>query len=350
MLDIKVDLEKLNEADVRGEIIDPLLRALGYRAGSENHISREPTLRYEFFFLGRKKNSDVKIEGRPDYILEISDVGRWILEVKSPSKILDVDDFEQAQSYSLHPNVAAAIFVLTNGREFRIYAQSARGFEDFLVRIEYEQIEAAWESIYGFLSPEGFARRVPRPHFDLRLPVAHGFGPVLRLVAGLASPEEARVSIPLPEDAMRSLANMQSHMPKATCERREDGQLNLFVEFSSTVGVVQQIIAAKGLSRVQLHTQSQFLSVDRAFPTLFTSEFPYNVKAGDEQFSMTQWQLSRAPFDIDGRARIDALAYVDGERVEGRYSLRMFLHVPALGWNAEAEQVGTFQFDIVSHR
>jgi hypothetical protein len=49
--------EAMNEADIRAEIIDPLLRFLGYQSGTEFNIVREHTLRYPHKSLGRKKPS-----------------------------------------------------------------------------------------------------------------------------------------------------------------------------------------------------------------------------------------------------------------------------------------------------
>ncbi|MBU6475326.1 MAG: hypothetical protein KGQ70_05120, partial [Alphaproteobacteria bacterium] len=46
------DFSTLSEADIREEIVAPLLKSLGYRSGTENNIIREQTLRYPHISLG----------------------------------------------------------------------------------------------------------------------------------------------------------------------------------------------------------------------------------------------------------------------------------------------------------
>src|SRR6266478_1344127 len=106
----------MNEADIRAEVIDPLLRELGYQSGTENNIGRERTLRYPHKQLGRRKASDPPITGKPDYVLEIRGTGRWIVEAKPPGLDISPDDIYQAFSYAFLPEIAAGFFVLCNGR------------------------------------------------------------------------------------------------------------------------------------------------------------------------------------------------------------------------------------------
>jgi hypothetical protein len=85
----EMDFDGWSEADVREEILAPLVRKLGYRKGSENNVSRETTLRYDRNFLGRKKpKSDPKLRGHPDYICEVRGIGRWVIEAKSPLSVV----------------------------------------------------------------------------------------------------------------------------------------------------------------------------------------------------------------------------------------------------------------------
>ena len=73
MIDLPSDLTVFNEADVREEIIAPLLHHLGYRARSRTaKIIREQSLRYPRIYLGHKSPlKDPPLRGRADYILEV---------------------------------------------------------------------------------------------------------------------------------------------------------------------------------------------------------------------------------------------------------------------------------------
>ena len=46
--------DRMGEADVREEVLAPLVRSLGYRTGGEHDVIREQSLRYPKIFLGRK--------------------------------------------------------------------------------------------------------------------------------------------------------------------------------------------------------------------------------------------------------------------------------------------------------
>ena len=78
--------DELNEADVREEILAPLLRALGYRSGTDANVIREQSLRYPRIFLGRKDAAkDPELRSKADYILEVKRLVRWVIEAKAPS-------------------------------------------------------------------------------------------------------------------------------------------------------------------------------------------------------------------------------------------------------------------------
>jgi hypothetical protein len=73
--------DNMTEADVREEIVRPLLQQLGYQRGTDNNIRTEVTLRYARQFLGHKKSNDPDLVGRADYICEVISLARWVVEV-----------------------------------------------------------------------------------------------------------------------------------------------------------------------------------------------------------------------------------------------------------------------------
>jgi hypothetical protein len=343
--DREFDFSRMNEADVRAEIVDPMLRELGYQAGTEHNIAREQTLRYARAFLGRKKATDPPLRGRPDYILEVSTSGRWVIEVKPPSEELTVDDFEQAQSYSLHPNVAASIFVLTNGRELAVYASNAASPDAPLVRFIYSECAKHWPHLRALLTPAGFRRSVPPVKFDRRLPVADGYGAELKFRAGVARPTDARISLPIPEQALNMLKHVQTPLPRGSCERDENGELAIQVEFGSSTAQIDKIMERKGLKTLSLHTVDQFLSKDADCPSLFSGEIGINFQAGEESFDLNTWETVALPFSTNCYVRLDAAAHINNNRIEGIYSFRMSFAVANMA--IDAEQVGEFELELL---
>src|SRR5687768_3447727 len=74
-----INVEGMNETDVRETIVRPFIHALGYAYGTPNHIRTEYPLRYGKTFLGRKNPSkDPDLRGRADYICEVVSHGRWV--------------------------------------------------------------------------------------------------------------------------------------------------------------------------------------------------------------------------------------------------------------------------------
>jgi predicted type IV restriction endonuclease len=102
-----MNMDGMNETDVREVIVRPFLEQLGYRYGTEAHIRTEYPLRYSRAFLGRKdEKRDPNLRGRADYACEVVSHGRWVVEVKAPHKELDLEDSQQAYTYAAHPEIA----------------------------------------------------------------------------------------------------------------------------------------------------------------------------------------------------------------------------------------------------
>lgn len=342
-------LSDLSEPDVRAEIIDPFLRALGYQTGAQNNILREGQLRHEFLYLGRKKKSDPKLTGKPDYVLEVGGYGSWLLEAKGGGVALDQECYEQAKSYAVHADVAAQIFVLCNGAEFRVYRPSSRNVDEPLFRFEYAEMWERWPSIEALMSPDGFRRSVPQVQFDTRLPLASGWPAAVRIASGTAVPAHVRANMSvIPLDA---LANMTNHIARGRCERSDNGRIQARVEFVSSNAFTQQVLDRKGLSTQVMETDAEFLSSNPETPTLFRNSFEFHARQGEVLFDVMTWQPAPVPFDMSITAHTTAAAYLAGEQVVGTYSLQMSLQMPfAIPGFPEAlniEQVGDFQLDIL---
>jgi len=99
------------------DFIKPFLEVLGYRKGTDYDVSREEShpLHKPFLMIGRKRISI-------DYALIIRKKQFWLIEAKpsSPKKIEEAAIF-QAHYYSLHPEVNARYFAITNGWELKVY-------------------------------------------------------------------------------------------------------------------------------------------------------------------------------------------------------------------------------------
>ncbi|MDR0525802.1 MAG: hypothetical protein LBG90_08040, partial [Spirochaetaceae bacterium] len=68
------------EAEVRAEIIDPILKELGF---THENILREKALHSPFLKTGSTKRPVLLI---PDYLLKIGNAYAWVLDAKAPNQ------------------------------------------------------------------------------------------------------------------------------------------------------------------------------------------------------------------------------------------------------------------------
>lgn len=185
---IPLPFENLNESDIREEILAPLIRQLGYRSGTSNNVIREQSLRYPMQFLGRKDpQKDPALRGKADYILEVQQRVRWVIEAKAPEVPVGLDEIEQAWTYASHPEVRAVFFLLCNGRVLLVYRTVHGPEAPPVLSLTYEQLEQDFQVLWNLLSPEALLRDFPDVQIDVGVPIiglierskyffAHGFG------------------------------------------------------------------------------------------------------------------------------------------------------------------------------
>ena len=108
----ELSVTDFKEADVREEIINPILKILGYRKGQYFSVDREKHLS----FLG-------KTSKYIDYNLTLWKENFWIIEAKRPlaGDSFNYNELKQAVEYSIHPKINAAIVVLCDGIKLEVF-------------------------------------------------------------------------------------------------------------------------------------------------------------------------------------------------------------------------------------
>ena len=176
----------MNEADVREEVIAPLLRELGYQSGTKYDVIREQSLRYPRALLGRKDSrKDPELRGKADYILDVDNIVRWVLYAKAPRDEIQIADIEQAWSYANHPEVRAGYFVLCNGRIFQIFQTQHGPNAGPILTIPYEKFEESVDVLRKLIGPEGLQKEFPQRLVDTSPPIGPGLRSIVRVTNGL---------------------------------------------------------------------------------------------------------------------------------------------------------------------
>lgn len=309
--------DRLNETDVREEVIAPLIRRLGYRSGTENDVIREQSLKYPKLFLGRKNPSkDPELRGKADYILEVDGRHRWVIEAKAPEVALAQNEVEQAWSYANHPEVRAIYFALCNGRQLVVHRTVFAPTAPPTLSLPYERFEADWPLLESLLLPASLRRDFPNVEPEIGDPIAPGLRSLARITNGVIRYE--RSSIPV-----RALTEMQHSIRDGAVERDEKGQLVAFLRTSGPSRSIQALNERLGLDAFEMVCADQQISCDSAAPSRFVYESTVRIPAGEKLLDISTWQEVVLPAPITCAIRAEAIGSYKSGLFSGNFSTTM---------------------------
>jgi hypothetical protein len=140
----KLTVDRFKEADVREEIINPILKIVGYRKGNDYSVDREKHIK----FVG-SKNRYI------DYCLTIWEQDFWLIEAKRPTpsqKSFGYKEASQAFEYASHPNIRAALVVLCDGIKLEIFDRE-ENVEVPILSILIQNIVDEYQNLAAYLAP-----------------------------------------------------------------------------------------------------------------------------------------------------------------------------------------------------
>lgn len=306
--------ERMNEADVREEVIAPLIRELGYRTGTDFDVIREQGLRYPRQYLGRKNASrDPELRGKADYILEVSRRVRWVIEAKAPSAELGSNDFEQAWSYANHPEVRAVYFVVCNGLRTLVFSTSFGPNVPAILDIGYSDFSTGLSEITNILGPASIERDFP----DLSMQLSPPLGPGLRSIARIASGVIRYLQSSVNNPALRQL---QTFVMDGSLERDEAGCLTAYLKTHAPVREIQEFNESLGFDGFELKSADTVLSVDPLRPTVFTYQASLTFPQGTPLLDITSWKRVVLPIALHCHIEATASGALIGTEFSGIFS------------------------------
>jgi hypothetical protein len=140
---VELDVTHFLEADVREEIITPILRILGYAKGSYFSVDRE------------KKISFFDTSLFIDYNVTQWSENFWLIEAKKPEaaeRNFDRKTLAQALQYAVHPEINAAVFVLCDGHKIEIYDREL-SLAAPIVRVSQRELLQRFDDLRVVLEP-----------------------------------------------------------------------------------------------------------------------------------------------------------------------------------------------------
>lgn len=139
----KYDVSTYSEEDVRAEIIDPVIRVLGYAKETYFSTQREKHLKVA--------DGDLFI----DYRMTLWSQAFWVIEAKKvkrkPLKFTSAE-LQQALLYAVHPEIDAALVVLCDGRVFEVYDRDESVTQP-AARVEVRKLPEQFHVLQALLSP-----------------------------------------------------------------------------------------------------------------------------------------------------------------------------------------------------
>ncbi len=139
----KYNVSTYSEEDVRAEIIDPVIRVLGYAKETYFSTQREKHLKIA--------DGDLFI----DYRMTLWSQAFWIIEAKKvkrkPLKFTS-EELKQALLYAVHPEIDAALVVLCDGRVFEVYDRDESVTKP-AARVEVKKLPEQFHVLQALLGP-----------------------------------------------------------------------------------------------------------------------------------------------------------------------------------------------------
>lgn len=315
-----LDFEQLNETDVREEVIAPLLRRLGYRSGTQANIIREQSLRYPKQFLGRKDpKRDPELRGKADYVLEVDEAIRWVVEAKAPHCVIGANEIEQAWSYANHPEIRAVYFVLCNGLKLQVFQTNQGPSANPLFELGYSELNAEWDTVSNMLGPDAVIRDHPRQEMDVSPPLGDGLRSIARITNGVISYESNSAGV-------RALNELQLSVLSGAIERDEDGHLVTFLRTYGPSRSIQELNERLGLSDVEMLSDDGVLSGDSAQPTIFRYSDQLILPKGQQLLDMAHWQMVTLPQNVICDVTATAEGILNDRIFSGCFTNRIGFH------------------------
>lgn len=297
------DLETMNEDDVAGELIRPLCRALSYSQGNpEANLRSQVSLQYDRAFLGHKN-------------------------AKKPSVALSLADSQQAHTYCTHPEIAAELYLLTNGREFKLYRIAHP--EKPLMEWQKDETDDLLPILQNVLGPDAMKKRA-NVEIDLGKPLARGVGSKAEIVGGHVVYVKTEASVPIP----KGMDGLRNAVKGNDVRRDARGLITASVNVQSAFAEMDDMHEAMGFSPLVFSTADEYLSADVNHPTLMQGIIRADFKKG-MQFPQTPISPGGViPMDVSAECYTEAVGFIDGNTFKGTFTIDYvyFLDIPkALG-------------------
>lgn len=334
------DFSTMNETDVREVIVRPFLERLGYRHGTLANIRTEVPLRYAQAFLGRKNpSSDPALRGRADYVCEFIPYGRWVVEVKAPLIELSEEDAAQAHTYAAHPEIAARYYLLTNGREFRLYQTGAPFYP--ILSWKAEEMEERFYAVRSVLGPDEL-RRAGTILVDPDRPLAEGLRSSASVVGGYVLYENVFSSNQQMQQALARMVGTRASVREGSIARTTNGLIEATVSIYSPYANFDDLNRQLGFIPLVFRTSGETLSTNANAPSILSNMLTVTIPPGTTFPTSPLSPAGVIPSQITITYYINITCALATSRATGIFSAEQNFSVYG-GLSASVQSLGSFE-------
>lgn len=152
--------EGRNEAEIRGDWIEPLLRLLGYGLGTRHDVLRERRLQ-----LAEPSRMIGSTRIEIDFIPTVFGEQLWIIEAKRPQEgddLFSPEHLGQAWSYATDPRIAVPLIVLCDGTRLGVYDVTRVEWDTPIFDRPKAELPESFEELFELLAAPRVAERIRR--------------------------------------------------------------------------------------------------------------------------------------------------------------------------------------------
>lgn len=325
-----MDFSLMNETDVRELIVRPLIQKLGYEPGTPNNVRSEVPLTYAKRMLGHKKpKTDHAMSGLADYICEVISHGRWTIEVKAPHIELSQKDWNQAFSYASHPEIAAAHFLITNGKKFRVYSMVEPTTP--ILEWKIENYAEMWVNIQNVLGPAQIRARFVKELRHRGKALAVGLGSSAEVLGGRLDYHDYEASDPNQAKALQQFEGLRANVESGYIRRNESGLICSYLKIVGPTAQWDEINKMAGVTGYNFSTSDDFISTEKEHPTIFQGLSHFTLPAGSPigGFPGVPRGFNSLPVAINATAFTQAVGFLIGNTMRGVFSIEYAIQIIA---------------------
>lgn len=326
----------MNEATVRAEKLDPLIKMLGYEFNTDLNVLREHQFVYPKVSLGRKGKSDKPIIGKPDYICEARGIARWVLEAKAEGTKLGHEEDAQAYTYAAHPEIRALYYCLSDGKVFAIYKTIAPPDTPPLLIISLEDLEVACDALKAYLSEDALRTVTLKLENKISKTNTKNF----EIVSGHANfdsvdyhfdgPPHLRAIVKNEINSQMELLKGTIYPVKSGTFMSTNGLLKLRVELGGHTQSDIEFQKLIGIDFLEFQSIGSEISTNKDNPTVFQTRQHAILQPGDI-IQSSRVTPQRVQFSVEFLISVDAFVFIDENKLLGKFKYSTETPMPQFG-------------------